>query len=64
MSAQLLLAGLYPPQKEQIWSTDILWQPVPIHGNPRNLDNVSDIAGILFTDMILIKLMFYLFLIS
>lgn len=40
MSAQLLLAGLYPPKKEQIWSTELLWQPIPIHDLPRNLDNV------------------------
>lgn len=40
MSAQLVLAGLYPPKKEQLWSSEILWQPVPIHDNPRNLDKV------------------------
>lgn len=41
MSAQLLLAGLFPPEKEQVWNTEILWQPVPIHDIPRNLDKVN-----------------------
>lgn len=40
MSAQLLLAGLYPPKKEQIWTTELLWQPIPVHDMPRHLDNV------------------------
>uniref|UniRef100_A0A1I8BIX5 Prostatic acid phosphatase n=1 Tax=Meloidogyne hapla TaxID=6305 RepID=A0A1I8BIX5_MELHA len=29
-SAQLLLAGLFPPLGEQIWNNKILWQPIPI----------------------------------
>ncbi|KAF7634415.1 hypothetical protein Mgra_00006170 [Meloidogyne graminicola] len=29
-SAQLLLAGLFPPIEEQIWDNSILWQPIPI----------------------------------
>lgn len=44
MSAQLLLAGLYPPHKEQIWTSEILWQPIPINDNPRTLDKVSIIC--------------------
>lgn len=40
MSAQLLLAGLYPPKKEQVWTPELLWQPIPINDIPRHLDNV------------------------
>nr|CAD2134751.1 unnamed protein product [Meloidogyne enterolobii] len=29
-SAQLLLAGLFPPLNEQIWDNQLLWQPIPI----------------------------------
>ncbi|XP_050314820.1 testicular acid phosphatase homolog [Anthonomus grandis grandis] len=40
MSAELLGAGLFPPQDVQIWNADLLWQPIPIHYLPRNMDNL------------------------
>lgn len=29
ISAQLYLAGLYPPTKEEIWHDSLLWNPIP-----------------------------------
>uniref|UniRef100_A0A1B6MQ99 Acid phosphatase n=1 Tax=Graphocephala atropunctata TaxID=36148 RepID=A0A1B6MQ99_9HEMI len=36
-SAELFLAGLFPPRGFQIWNKDLLWQPVPVH--PTFLDH-------------------------
>lgn len=40
MSAQMALAGLYPPTDEEKWSNEILWQPIPVHTIPMSIDNV------------------------
>lgn len=34
VSAQLLLAGLFPPKGTDVWNDKILWQPIPIHTVP------------------------------
>lgn len=31
MSAAANLAGLFPPNINQQWNKDLLWQPIPIH---------------------------------
>ncbi|XP_076166347.1 lysosomal acid phosphatase-like isoform X2 [Ptiloglossa arizonensis] len=38
MSAQTLLAGLYPPTPEEIFVPGLNWRPVPVHPIPRNID--------------------------
>nr|CAI5833170.1 unnamed protein product [Callosobruchus analis] len=39
MSAQLVLAGLYPPTKEDVWLEGFPWQPIPVHSIQTALDN-------------------------
>lgn len=39
MSGQLLTAGLFPPKFQQVWNQQLLWQPIPAHEFPRELDN-------------------------
>lgn len=43
MSAYSNLAGLYPPVGQQVWETNLLWQPIPVETKPGNEDNVSRI---------------------
>ncbi|XP_054011568.1 lysosomal acid phosphatase-like [Hylaeus anthracinus] len=38
MSAQTLLAGLYPPSSDEIFVPGLNWRPVPVHSVPRDLD--------------------------
>ncbi|CAH1230925.1 ACP2 [Branchiostoma lanceolatum] len=38
MSAQANLAGLFPPAGDQVWNSDIPWQPIPVHTRPANDD--------------------------
>ncbi|KAK3603643.1 hypothetical protein CHS0354_017360 [Potamilus streckersoni] len=40
MSAYSNLAGMYPPKEGQIWNTNITWQPIPVHTQPEEEDNI------------------------
>lgn len=40
MSAAHNLAGMFPPQNSQIWNNSLLWQAIPIHTIPQNLDGI------------------------
>lgn len=40
MSAQVNLAGLFPPAPDQIWNQVLAWQPIPIHSVPIKRDAI------------------------
>nr|XP_018898594.1 PREDICTED: testicular acid phosphatase homolog [Bemisia tabaci]XP_018898595.1 PREDICTED: testicular acid phosphatase homolog [Bemisia tabaci] len=44
MSAELVLSGLYPPVKNQIWNSDLLWQPVPVHSTTPSTDDMLRVS--------------------
>lgn len=40
MSAQVNLAGLYPPKGSQVWNEALPWQPIPVHTVPNDEDQI------------------------
>ncbi|RLU17240.1 hypothetical protein DMN91_011309 [Ooceraea biroi] len=45
MSAQTLLAGLFPPNTEDMFVAGLAWTPVPVHSIPRNLDKLITVKA-------------------
>lgn len=41
MTASAFLAGVFPPQGNQIWNNDLQWIPIPIYSISSNQDNVN-----------------------
>lgn len=37
-SANLVLAGMFPPHDNQIWNEQLLWNPIAVHTIPRDID--------------------------
>lgn len=37
-SANLVLAGMFPPKGSQIWNEELLWQPIAVHSIPNVVD--------------------------
>ena len=48
MTAQAVLAGLYPPEGVHGGNEDLPWQPVPVHTTPKRSDQVSRSGTIIF----------------
>lgn len=40
MSVAHNLAGMFPPKDKQIWNDTLLWQAIPIHTIPEEMDYV------------------------
>lgn len=40
MSAAANLAGMFPPNDDQIWNPEFNWQPIPIHTIPEEYDTM------------------------
>lgn len=40
MSAGYSLAGMFPPKDKEIWNPALLWQSIPVHTIPEEIDHV------------------------
>ncbi|XP_046670610.1 lysosomal acid phosphatase-like isoform X2 [Homalodisca vitripennis] len=44
-SAELFLAGLYPPRGFQVWNKDLLWQPIAVFPTLYDHEDVLNVTG-------------------
>ncbi|VDL66596.1 unnamed protein product [Nippostrongylus brasiliensis] len=44
MSAQVNMAGFFPPSKSELWDNALAWQPIPVHTVPKSIDKESSIG--------------------
>lgn len=35
-----MLAGMFPPMNDQVWNNSLLWQAIPIHTIPEEMDHI------------------------
>lgn len=45
MSAECVLAGMYPPKENQMFDPDLKWQPIPVHTTPQKDDILLNVAS-------------------
>lgn len=49
MSAELVLAAMFPPRQEDMWNKlNFTWQPIPVHTVPVEEDYVYRLLVIMF----------------
>lgn len=42
MSASSNLAGLFPPEGNEVWNKQLAWQAIPVHTKPKQIDYILD----------------------
>lgn len=40
MSALVSMAGMFPPTSDEMWLSDLNWQPIPVHTLPHDEDHI------------------------
>uniref|UniRef100_A0A8D2LV88 acid phosphatase n=1 Tax=Varanus komodoensis TaxID=61221 RepID=A0A8D2LV88_VARKO len=58
MSAQVNLAGMYPPTGSQSWNSAIYWQPIPVHTVPRSQEKARKTISFLFFSFLFFSFLF------
>uniref|UniRef100_A0A672SSC1 Lysosomal acid phosphatase n=1 Tax=Sinocyclocheilus grahami TaxID=75366 RepID=A0A672SSC1_SINGR len=48
MSAEVNLAGMFPPNGSEVFNPDMKWQPIPVHTVPADEEKVGHHTAVLF----------------